>query len=207
MGTYKQGILGPFSGKVGQVVGSFWNGVSYMRSLAPNVANPRTVDQQRVRGNFAKLSEVLRPLRVAIRAGFVGLQGQSAWSAAMSANWRIENALQPDVLWPSIAHENVEVTNGTTFFAVEVVKGRTGDFEVTWTPITDNPSLAAGSVGVAIMNNVNNRVEFFRADMSAAATTISVAGLATGEGDTYDVWAFGYSRDESTMQSFFEFSA
>jgi len=33
MGTYKKGILGSFSGKVGTVVGSYWKGISYMRSV------------------------------------------------------------------------------------------------------------------------------------------------------------------------------
>ena len=32
MGKIKQGILGGFKGKVGTVIGSSWNGISYMRS-------------------------------------------------------------------------------------------------------------------------------------------------------------------------------
>lgn len=42
MGTIKQGILGGFSGKVGTVIGSSWKGISYMRSRAQSVKNPRT---------------------------------------------------------------------------------------------------------------------------------------------------------------------
>ena len=33
MGTYNKGILGPFSGKVGTVVGASWRGKDVMRSL------------------------------------------------------------------------------------------------------------------------------------------------------------------------------
>lgn len=46
MATYKQGILGPFTGKVGTVVGTYWKGRYVMRGLAPNVENPRTDAQQ-----------------------------------------------------------------------------------------------------------------------------------------------------------------
>ena len=42
MGTIKQGILGGFSGKVGSVVGASWKGISYMRSQADHVKNPRS---------------------------------------------------------------------------------------------------------------------------------------------------------------------
>ena len=33
MGKIKQGILGGFRGKVGTVVGSYWNGIFYMKGL------------------------------------------------------------------------------------------------------------------------------------------------------------------------------
>ena len=42
MGTIKSGILGGFSGNVGNVVGSSWKGVDYMKSLPTSVHNPRT---------------------------------------------------------------------------------------------------------------------------------------------------------------------
>ena len=32
MGTFSKGILGGFSGKVGNVIGSTWKGIDYMRS-------------------------------------------------------------------------------------------------------------------------------------------------------------------------------
>ncbi|MDD3723512.1 MAG: DUF6266 family protein, partial [Lutibacter sp.] len=52
MGTIKKGILGGFSGKVGSVVGSTWNGISYMRSLPASVKNPRTEKQMSQRSKF-----------------------------------------------------------------------------------------------------------------------------------------------------------
>lgn len=58
MATYKQGILGPFSGKVGTVVGTFWKGRYIMRSLAPNVSNPRTDAQLDQRMRFSIISRL-----------------------------------------------------------------------------------------------------------------------------------------------------
>jgi hypothetical protein len=50
MGKYNQGILGPFSGKVGSVVGSSWKGVNYIKSLpGPNTSNTEAQQKQRSR--------------------------------------------------------------------------------------------------------------------------------------------------------------
>jgi hypothetical protein len=52
MGTIKRGILGGFSNKVGNIVGSSWKGIAVVKSLPLSVANPNTVPQQGVRTRF-----------------------------------------------------------------------------------------------------------------------------------------------------------
>ena len=52
MGKIKQGILGGFKGKVGTVIGSSWNGISYMRGIAQSVKNANTAAQQTQRAFF-----------------------------------------------------------------------------------------------------------------------------------------------------------
>ncbi|MCZ4693800.1 hypothetical protein DWB61_09695 [Ancylomarina euxinus] len=50
MGKYNQGILGPFTGKVGAIVGSSWRGVNYIKSLpGPNASNSEAQQKQRSR--------------------------------------------------------------------------------------------------------------------------------------------------------------
>jgi hypothetical protein len=46
MGVLKQGILGGFSGKVANVVGSSWKGIAVIKALPLSVANPNTASQQ-----------------------------------------------------------------------------------------------------------------------------------------------------------------
>ena len=70
MGTYSKGILGPFSGKVGTVVGSSWNGIDYMRSL-PKPTNRTPTDaqlQQRVK--MALAVGFLKPISPLLTQGF-----------------------------------------------------------------------------------------------------------------------------------------
>ena len=55
MGKIKQGILGGFKGKVGTVIGSYWNGISYMRGIAQSVKNANTAAQQTQRAFFKEV--------------------------------------------------------------------------------------------------------------------------------------------------------
>lgn len=58
MGVIKRGILGGFSGKVANVVGSSWKGIATMRALPLSVANPNTQAQQKVRSRFSHLAHL-----------------------------------------------------------------------------------------------------------------------------------------------------
>ena len=58
MGKIKQGILGGFKGKVGTVIGSSWNGISYMRGQAQSVRNPKTPAQMIQRDFFKEVQEL-----------------------------------------------------------------------------------------------------------------------------------------------------
>ena len=88
MAIIKSGILGGFSGKVANVVGSSWKGIAVMKSLPLSVANPRTALQVAHRNKFKRsvafalaiLSVVIKPLwdRFA--------QGESGFNAFISKN-------------------------------------------------------------------------------------------------------------------------
>ena len=58
MGIIKRGILGGFSNKVANVVGSSWKGINTMRALPLSVANPRTTAQVTNRNSFSYFSKL-----------------------------------------------------------------------------------------------------------------------------------------------------
>jgi len=70
MATLKQGILGGFSGKVANIIGSSWKGIPVMKSRPLSVANPKTAGQTAQRSKFSNsvafaqaiLSTVIKPL-------------------------------------------------------------------------------------------------------------------------------------------------
>ena len=129
MGIIKQGILGGFSGKVANVVGSSWKGIAVMKSLPLSVANPRTASQVHQRDKFSVsiglgsvlLSNWVKPLwdRWAQRmSGFNAFcsknielanlaQGEEYKDFVMSSGKMSETI--PSSIYASIAAEQVEV--------------------------------------------------------------------------------------------------
>lgn len=66
MGIIRRGILGGFSNRVGNVVGSSWKGIATMRVLPLSVANPRTAAQINVRKNFSGITQMASELLTSI---------------------------------------------------------------------------------------------------------------------------------------------
>lgn len=70
MAVIKQGILGGFQNKIGNVVGTSWKGIAVMKSLPVSVANPKTAGQVAQRNAFKSvalfagmiLATIIKPL-------------------------------------------------------------------------------------------------------------------------------------------------
>jgi hypothetical protein len=133
MGIIKQGILGGLSGKVGNVVGSSWKGINYLRALPTNVANPNTVGQRITRTKMGIVIGFLKTCTAFIRFGFSGFAlKMSAFNAATSFNFRI--AVGNDYPNQVLDYSSVKVTRGNLPGAVNAVCSSTdpGKVTVSW---------------------------------------------------------------------------
>ncbi len=70
MGRFIKGILGGFSGKVGNIVGGSWRGISYMRSLSERRNYTPTEKQVMQRARFAYAVGFLQPIHPVVRLGY-----------------------------------------------------------------------------------------------------------------------------------------
>lgn len=87
MGKISQGILGGFSGKVGNVIGGNWKGIDYMRVKAASIANPQTDGQVYQRSRFSTVLQFLQPLKGFIKIGFHNYAiKMTEFNSAMSYN-------------------------------------------------------------------------------------------------------------------------
>ena len=159
MARYTNGPMGPFSGKVGNVVGSYWKGRFLLRAV-PDVSQvvptqARLLQQQK----FAIMSKYLNPLKRIINIGFAHdaeLRHVTPRNVAMSVN--MANAFNWNGTAWEIAYDSVQLSRGM-FLGVEDfyvgVQGR--DMKVSW---FSNNSQIAGltSSGKEIWTSPNDKV-------------------------------------------------
>jgi hypothetical protein len=88
MARMQQGILGGLSGKVGNVVGGTWKGISYLRSLPASVKDAKSIKQRTSRLKMHLVVQFLQTCTDYIRIGFRGYAiKMSAFNAATSYNY------------------------------------------------------------------------------------------------------------------------
>ena len=111
MGTINQGILGGFSGKVGNVIGGNWKGIDYMRIKPASVANPRTEGQVDQRTKFFTVLQFLQPLKDFVKVGFKNYAiKMTQFNSVMSYN--LLNAVEGDYPEIEIDFESVLLSRG-----------------------------------------------------------------------------------------------
>lgn len=134
MARLKKGINGPISGKIGNVVGSSWKGIDYIKGL-PDRKKPVTENEFKNRFRFGLSQAWLRPLLVFVRAGFKGYtETFEGFSAAKSYVSR--HALEGEGFETTINPALVKVSYGDLPLSEDIQFEKVGDSELlfTWNP-------------------------------------------------------------------------
>ena len=126
--------MGPFSGKVGNVVGSYWKGRFLLRAV-PDVSQvvptqARLLQQKK----FAIMSKYLNPLKGVINIGFrhdAELRKITPRNVAMSLNMKKAMNWNGSV-W-EIVYDDVQLSRGAFLVAEDLYVGvRRSDIRVSW---------------------------------------------------------------------------
>lgn len=160
MARYTDGSLGPFSGKVGKIVGSYWKGRFLMR-VAPDVSQvvpspARLLQQQK----FAIMAKYLNPLKGIINIGFAHdaeLRKMTPRNVAMSVN--MANGMTWNGSTWGVSYEAVQLSNGL-FLGVDdltaILQGT--DMVVRWR--SQNPAMAGlTSTGKEVWTAATDKVD------------------------------------------------
>ena len=85
MARINQGILGPFSGKVGEVIGSSWKGIPYIKSRTMSFHDPKTPAQLAHRMKLQVAHGFVRSVKGFIEIGYRELsENQTPYNKAVS---------------------------------------------------------------------------------------------------------------------------
>jgi len=112
MAVYVKGALGAFSGKVGNLIGSKWRSIDYMRSLPRPSKRSASKNQIEVRAKFAHAHEFLNPIRDFIKMSYPVRKGSKhdAFDKLMSNLMSLIEGSYPNY---SIRYKDVELSKGS----------------------------------------------------------------------------------------------
>lgn len=145
MGTFNQGILGGFRGKVGNVVGFYWKGQAVMRGLAGSVSNPRTTPQQRNRARFAVAGSIVKSFANVIQVSYNEYYRRSSIGKSRS---RVNNFMRNAIFATSLP-------DGTsTAQDVQINPGNLSISEPIGSALFYNPNSLAATAGVEGSNSI-----------------------------------------------------
>ena len=197
MGTYQKGILGPFSGLVGTVIGSTWKGISVMRSRSAKSNRPATEGQMKQRTAFTLMTEFLNPLRDLINIGFQAYQkGLTPYNAAFKTN--IEKAITG--VYPALAinYPQIVIGKGRLLAPPEFTVAATtaARLDFTWVNNAVTDSTNGTDLLTILLYNPSKRTFEQAASVAARSSqSYNMAVSAQWSTDTVHAWILFVSVD------------
>ncbi|MEX0686941.1 MAG: DUF6266 family protein [Balneolales bacterium] len=167
MATFKDGIFGPASGSVGNVILSHRNGKPYIRSKPDKIHNPQTPRQLASRKKLSLMSAMLSTFKPFIRAGFTELpKGLSTRDVAYSANSkRVFTGEYPDI---NIDYSKVLVSGGTLTSASGAGVALDGNIlKFTWDSVPQ-PGKPSGDHDMAMVLVYHDKIDSVEYSLRAA---------------------------------------
>lgn len=203
MGKINLGILGSFSGKVGNVIGGKWKGISYMRAKATSVSNPRTEGQMSQRSKFALVLAILKPMTGFIRVGYKNYANkQTAFNAAMS--YVLNNAITgtyPDL---SVDTSKMLVSRGSLTGALNgKATSANGVVTLNWDDNSDSGIAAQTDKAlIVVLNSTRAESVFDTSGNQRVATTENITVPADWVGESVEVFLGFITEDGKDVSSY-----
>jgi hypothetical protein len=99
MAILKQGLFGPVTGKIGNLVTATWKGINYVRQSPHKSNKPPTVAQIAVREKFKFINKLNKPLHPFFKAGFFELANhKSELNVAFARTYKnVVSGIYPDL--------------------------------------------------------------------------------------------------------------
>jgi hypothetical protein len=188
MGIISKGILGPFSGTVGTVVGGTWKGISYIRSRPLPTDREPSLLQMEQRAKFSLVIRFLQTMTPLVHVSFKEMAVRmSGFNSAFSYN--IKNAVDGNFPDYELDYSMVLVSRGDLANALNPQAGLGAGSSITYT-WTDNSGVGKAApndktIMVVYCPARNQCIFDFGADRSTDTDNIAVAAFAGLEVKTW----------------------
>lgn len=198
MGSYNKGILGPFRGRVGTVVGYSWRGKDLIRALPKESSTAPTEAQLEQRAKFGTVIRFLTPIKEVVGAYF-GKEANAKSPFNQATGYHIREALLPgqNNTW-LIDYQKVLISRGQLRGGdhVQVAPGGANQLNLTWIDNSGQGNADPTDIAIAVVycTDMEEFVMFnplgVRSDASA---TLSIPPYLAG--NLAEVWVTFVTAD------------
>lgn len=164
MARFLKGVHGAYSGKVGNVVGSSWRNVDYIRSLPKKSNKPASEAQVEQRAKFAMAVAFISPIKDVVNLGFSDIKQGKVSGYNLAVRSVMKNAISGLSPNYEIAYQDVQISKGPqgTLIGLEMQETAPLDLELTWTNIINRfNAFDDDSVIVLLYNKDDNMFSIF----------------------------------------------
>jgi hypothetical protein len=204
MGKYNKGILGAFSGKVGTVIGSSWNGIDYMRSL-PRPSSKAPSDLQLIhRSKFGLVNGFLGPVSNLVNLGYKSLATRKTGYNVAIAEMMSDaiTGIYPDF---EIDYTKIFFSKGslTGVYGVLASSVTPGEINMSWADNSGSGTAKATDKAVVLIYNPAKSAFVYNLENGALrdAAADSIILPAEFSGDEVQVWIAFMTPDKKTFST------
>lgn len=197
MARFLKGIHGAYSGKVGNVIGSSWRNVSYVRSLPRPSNKPASPLQLAQRDKFSLVMAFLNPLKDLLNIGYSDVMQTNSTGYNQAMRDALKHGVKGDYPNQEIDYSKIRISRGSLSNLAEVAWVETNDLEVemTWQQARSRFMGNADDSVILLVYNIDKKAFDIVEENTREEEMISIQFPASYSGDTIVGWVFTGHRD------------
>jgi len=204
MARYAKGALGAFSGKLGNVVGSSWRSIDYLRSLPKPSKKPATEKQLAQRRRFALAVSFMQPIKDVLNIGY----SDARLSKVTGYNRAVKGMLESGItgVYPDleIDYPNLMISKGSLegLAGLSFTETAPGEISVDWQPRTNSFNAFIDDDVLVLLHNKSRGTFNVFESATREDSSVPIEVPTEFSGEELVAWVFLVKRDgKSTSNS------
>ena len=197
MARFLKGINGAYQGKVGNVVGSSWRGIDYIRSLPKKSSKAASEDQIAQRARFALVTSFLKSIKEILKIGFSDSKQRGRLGYNVAFQHLITNAVTGVYPALGIDYSAVQIASGSlaALMGLRTEESAPQVLTLSWQPEVNRFNAFADDQVIVLLYNVEDN--FFSAyeGVTRIDGTLDITLPPSYTGKTMVGWTFNIHRD------------
>lgn len=197
MARFIKGINGAYSGKVGNVVGSNWRSIDYVRSVPKRSKKPASVKQLEHRAKFGLIISFIAPIKDIVNIGLSDSNLRKYTGFNLAVKMLLNAAVVGDYPDIRIDYSKVQLSKGPLAELAQLSCEETAPqvISIGWLSVLNRFNSFLDDEVVIIMYDLADKVFSIFEDVTRADEGYTIEMPQNAAGHTMAAWVFVIHRD------------